>query len=101
MDHIKKEFTNILEKETEFLDAMSAYYKPESETLADEMKRQKEQMEGLRSTIGDARTMHMIHELKMQNHLDSKLTDLLPMYSNIKTSKLNKNKFFNKCNRVV
>ena len=58
MDHIKKEFTTILEKETEFLDAMSAYYKPGSETLANEMKQQKEQMEGLRTTIGEANSAH-------------------------------------------
>ena len=51
MDHIKKEFTTILEKETEFLGALSAYYKPESETLAAEMERQKVQMEGLQSTM--------------------------------------------------
>ncbi|TQR21289.1 type VII secretion protein EsaA [Psychrobacillus vulpis] len=54
MNHIKKEFTNILGKETDFLTAMSGYYKPESETLAEEMKSQKEQMEGLLSMIGSA-----------------------------------------------
>ncbi|WP_186321300.1 type VII secretion protein EsaA [Bacillus sp. FJAT-22090] len=58
MNHIKKEFTNILGKETDFLSAMSAYYKPESETLATEMKRQKEQMESLLSTIGSANNAH-------------------------------------------
>ncbi|MFJ8064665.1 type VII secretion protein EsaA [Psychrobacillus sp. NPDC096426] len=58
MNHIKKEFANILGKETEFLSAMSAYYKPESETLADEMKRQKEQMDSLLSTMGSASNAH-------------------------------------------
>ncbi|MDI2587507.1 type VII secretion protein EsaA [Psychrobacillus sp. NEAU-3TGS] len=58
MNHIKKEFANILGKETEFLSAMSAYYKPESETLADQMKRQKEQMDSLLSTIGSASDAH-------------------------------------------
>lgn len=58
MDHIKKEFANILGKETEFLSTMSAYYKPESETLAEEMKRQKEQMAGLLSTISSANNSH-------------------------------------------
>ena len=53
MNHIKKEFTNIIGKETEFLSAMSGYYKPESETLAANMNNQKEQIEGLRSIIGD------------------------------------------------
>lgn len=54
MNHIKKEFKNILGKETEFLTAMAGYYKPESETLAEEMKRQKEQMQGLLSQISSA-----------------------------------------------
>ncbi|MEK4244639.1 type VII secretion protein EsaA [Psychrobacillus sp. FSL K6-2684] len=58
MDHIKKEFANILGKETEFLTTMSDYYKPESETLAEEMKRQKEQMAGLLSTISSANNSH-------------------------------------------
>jgi putative membrane protein len=58
MDHIKKEFTNILEKETEFLDAMSAYYKPGSEKLAELVVSQKEQMEGLRSMIETADSTH-------------------------------------------
>ncbi|MER2090394.1 MAG: type VII secretion protein EsaA [Sporosarcina sp.] len=58
MDHIKKEFTNIVGKETEFLTAMSAYYKPGSEKLAEEMKKQKEQMDGLRSVIIDANDGH-------------------------------------------
>lgn len=58
MNHIKKEFANILGKETDFLSAMSAYYKPESEDLATEMKRQKEQMESLLSTIGSASNAH-------------------------------------------
>ena len=58
MDHIKNEFTNILEKETEFLDAMAAYYGPGSEALAELVARQREQMEGIRSTIGDAGTLH-------------------------------------------
>lgn len=58
MDHIKKEFTNILDKETEFLDVMSTYYKPGSEALAVKMKQQKEGMEELRSSIGDANGSH-------------------------------------------
>ncbi|WP_342514983.1 type VII secretion protein EsaA [Sporosarcina sp. FSL K6-1522] len=58
MDHIKNEFINILEKETEFLDAMSTYYKPGSETMAEEMKKQKELVEELRSTIGDVNGAH-------------------------------------------
>lgn len=58
MNHIKKEFTNILGKETEFLTAMTAYYKPESETLAEEMKRQKDQMSSLLSTLGSASNAH-------------------------------------------
>lgn len=58
MDHIKKEFANILGKETEFLTTMSDYYKPESETLAEEMKRQKEQMAGLLSTISSTNKSH-------------------------------------------
>lgn len=58
MDHIKKEFTTILGKETEFLTAMSAYYKPGSEKLAEDMKSQKKQMEGLRSVISDANNGH-------------------------------------------
>lgn len=58
MDHIKKEFTTILGKETEFLTAMSDYYKPGSEKLAEEMKSQKKQMEGLRSVISDANNGH-------------------------------------------
>lgn len=58
MDHIKKEFTTILEKETEFLGALSAYYKPESETLAAEMERQKVQMEGLQSTMANMGSSH-------------------------------------------
>ncbi len=53
MNHIKKEFTNMIGKETEFLSAMSGYYKPESETLASNMNNQKEQIEGLRSIMGD------------------------------------------------
>lgn len=51
MSHIKKEFANILGKETEFLTAMSDYYKPESETLAEEMNSQKDLMAGLFNTI--------------------------------------------------
>lgn len=58
MNHIKKEFTSILGKETEFLSAMSAYYKPESETLAEQMQRQKDQMESLQTTIGSANNAH-------------------------------------------
>lgn len=58
MNHIKKEFSNILGKETEFLTAMTAYYKPESETLAEEMKRQKDQMSSLLSTLGSASNAH-------------------------------------------
>ncbi|WP_421101599.1 type VII secretion protein EsaA, partial [Sporosarcina psychrophila] len=58
MDHIKKEFTTILGKETEFLTAMSAYYKPGAEKLAEEMKSQEQKMEGLRSIIGDANNGH-------------------------------------------
>ncbi|KXH78554.1 type VII secretion protein EsaA [Sporosarcina sp. HYO08] len=58
MDHIKKEFSNLLTKETEFLDALTSYYKPESETLAEQMKRQKDQMEELRTTIGTASSTH-------------------------------------------
>ncbi|MEI4768676.1 type VII secretion protein EsaA [Psychrobacillus sp. FJAT-51614] len=54
MNHIRKGFKNILGKETEFLTAMADYYKPESETLAEEMKRQKEQMQGLLSQISSA-----------------------------------------------
>ncbi|MFS0576295.1 type VII secretion protein EsaA [Sporosarcina sp. 179-K 3D1 HS] len=61
MDHIKKEFDNILTKETEFLDAMSTYYKPGSEAFAEKMKQQKEQMEGLRSIIGNAGEAHDSH----------------------------------------
>jgi putative membrane protein len=60
MNHIKKEFTNIIRKETEFLSAMSGYYKPESETLAANMTNQKEQIEGLRSIIGDANNSHNV-----------------------------------------
>lgn len=58
MNHIKKEFTSILGKETEFLSAMSAYYKPESETLAEQMLRQKDQMESLQTTLGSANNAH-------------------------------------------
>ncbi|WP_213422104.1 type VII secretion protein EsaA [Bhargavaea massiliensis] len=54
MDHIKKEFSSILDKESEFLDAMVAYYDPGSSELADVMKRQREQMEQLRETIEGA-----------------------------------------------
>lgn len=54
MDHIKKEFSSVLEKESEFLDAMVAYYDPGSSELADVMKRQREQMEQLRETIEGA-----------------------------------------------
>lgn len=58
MNHIKKEFTSILGKETEFLSAMSAYYKPESQTLAEQMQRQKDQMASLQTTIGSANNSH-------------------------------------------
>jgi len=58
MNHIKKEFTSILGKETEFLSAMSAYYKPESETLAEQMQTQKDQMASLQTTIGSANNAH-------------------------------------------
>lgn len=58
MNHIKKEFTSILGKETEFLSSMSAYYKPESETLAEQMQTQKDQMEALQTTIGSANNAH-------------------------------------------
>ncbi|KAA0955570.1 type VII secretion protein EsaA [Sporosarcina sp. ANT_H38] len=58
MDHIKKEFTTILGKETEFLTAMTAYYKPGSEKLANEMQNQKKQMDGLRSVMNDASNGH-------------------------------------------
>ncbi len=58
MDHIKKEFSTILGKETEFLEAMSAFYKPESETLATNMEKQKVQIENLRSTIQSADDSH-------------------------------------------
>ncbi|MFJ7932758.1 type VII secretion protein EsaA [Sporosarcina sp. NPDC096371] len=58
MDHIKKEFATILGKETEFLGAMSAFYKPESETLVANMERQKEQIENLRSTVQGADESH-------------------------------------------
>ena len=51
MDHIKKEFSKILGKETEFLNAMSAYYKPGSETLAQRWKDRKNRWKNLRSTI--------------------------------------------------
>ncbi|BAQ10912.1 bacteriophage spp1 adsorption protein yueb [Bacillus sp. OxB-1] len=61
MDHIKKEFDTILTKETEFLDAMSEYYKPGSEALAEKMRQQKEQMEGIRSLIGNAGEAHNTH----------------------------------------
>lgn len=61
MDHIKKEFDKILTKETEFLDAMSAYYMPGSEQLAEKMRQQKEQVEGLRSLIGNAGEAHASH----------------------------------------
>ena len=64
MDHIKKEFTTILEKETEFLGALSAYYKPESETLAGEIEKQKVQMEGLRSTMT---SMNSGHDSRIEN----------------------------------
>ena len=79
MDHIKNEFTNILEKETEFLDAMSAYYKPGSETLAESDETAK------KSRWKDCvpqlamRIVPMIHELKMQNHSENNLMDLFPM----------------------
>ncbi|MGB3102372.1 MAG: type VII secretion protein EsaA, partial [Psychrobacillus psychrotolerans] len=58
MNHIKKEFTSILGKETEFLSSMSAYYKPESETLAEQMQTQKDQMAALQTTIGSANNAH-------------------------------------------
>lgn len=58
MSHIKKEFTSILGKETEFLSSMSAYYKPESETLAEQMQTQKDQMAALQTTIGSANNAH-------------------------------------------
>ncbi len=58
MDHIKNEFTNILEKETEFLDAMAEYYEPGSEALAELLKKQQEQMESIQATIGEAGTGH-------------------------------------------
>lgn len=58
MDHIKNEFTNILEKETEFLDAMAEYYEPGSEALAQLLKKQQEQMESIQATIGEAGTGH-------------------------------------------
>ena len=58
MNHIKKEFTSILGKETEFLSSMSAYYKPESEKLADQMQRQHDQMQSLQTTIGSANSEH-------------------------------------------
>ncbi|QTD39747.1 type VII secretion protein EsaA [Sporosarcina sp. Te-1] len=61
MDHIKKEFDKILTKETEFLDAMSAYYMSGSEQLAEKMRQQKEQVEGLRSLIGNAGEAHASH----------------------------------------
>ncbi|MFC7363867.1 MULTISPECIES: type VII secretion protein EsaA [Bhargavaea] len=54
MDHIKKEFASILDKESEFLDAMVAYYDPGSSELADVMQRQREQMEQLRETVEGA-----------------------------------------------
>ena len=37
---------------------MSGYYKPGLETFANQMKQQKEQMEGLRTTIGEANSAH-------------------------------------------
>lgn len=58
MNHIKKEFTSILGKETEFLSSMSAYYKPESEILAEQMQTQKDQMVALQTTIGSANNAH-------------------------------------------
>ncbi len=58
MDHIKKEFHNILGTETEFLNAMSTYYKPESEVLVTDIQKQSEQMEGLRASIVDADQDH-------------------------------------------
>lgn len=58
MNHIKKEFTSILGKETEFLSSMSAYYKPESEKLADQMQKQHDQMQSLQTTIGSANSEH-------------------------------------------
>ncbi|CAM3251067.1 type VII secretion protein EsaA [Filibacter tadaridae] len=58
MNHIKKEFTTILGKETAFLSTMSAYYEPGAETLAVEMNKQKIQMEDLLSTMGNANNAH-------------------------------------------
>lgn len=58
MHHIKKEFKQIVGAETDFLEAMITYYQPGSETLAANMQRQKEQLEGLRASIGNADQAH-------------------------------------------
>ncbi|SIT70685.1 type VII secretion protein EsaA [Edaphobacillus lindanitolerans] len=54
MDHVKKEFNTILEKESEFLDSMVGYYEPGSSSLADQLQRQREQMEQIQETVKSA-----------------------------------------------
>lgn len=51
VEHLRKQFDNILQKEIEFQEAMFSFYHPASQSLADEISRQKELMEQLQADI--------------------------------------------------
>ena len=54
MEHIRKEFDQILQKEIDFLGTMSAFYKPSSKNLAGELDQQRSMLEQLQSTMKSA-----------------------------------------------
>ncbi|EMR07764.1 type VII secretion protein EsaA [Bhargavaea cecembensis DSE10] len=87
MDHIKKEFNAILDKESEFLDAMVAYYEPGANALADQMQRQREQVEQLRQTVGD---VHQGHDERISSveTFSNELTSFMGHVADYKTFQL-------------
>lgn len=82
VDNIRGQFDKILEKEISFQDAMYSFYKPSSETLAKEIERHKEKLEGIleQTNMVDEASKDNVSDAAEAGDSISQFTESLDMY---------------------
>src|SRR5699024_7497668 len=89
VDNIREQFDNILEKEIAFQDAIYSFYAPSSETLANEIERHKNRLEGI---MNQTDRVNEISADSAGNAVDAEekiaeFTEALDMYKESQTQK--------------